>query len=59
MSPRAWYWPSEVAALLCVSKQTIYNWIEEGKLQTLLNGKPFKIPRQEVDKLRNQNFLSI
>ncbi|HEX6727879.1 MAG TPA: helix-turn-helix domain-containing protein, partial [Nitrospira sp.] len=59
MNNRSWYRPSKVAALVHVSKQTIYNWIESGKIQLLLKGKPLKIPRQEVERLLNQNFLSI
>jgi len=51
---RPWYWPSEVAKICYVSKQTIYTWIEIGKIQTILKTRPFKIPRQEVEKLLNR-----
>ena len=53
LTNRAWYWPSEVATICHVSKQTVYNWIESGKIQPLLKIRPFKIPRQEVEKLLN------
>ena len=56
---RVWFWPSEVAGICHLSRATVYNWIEAGKIQTLLNVKPFKIPRQEVEKLINRNYLSI
>lgn len=59
MTPmRSWYWPSEVATFCHVSKQTVYNWIESGKIQTLMRERPFKIPREEVEKLLNPHFLS-
>ena len=55
---KSWYWPSEVATICHVSRATIYNWIEAGKIQTLLKIRPFKIPRQEVERIINQDFLS-
>ncbi len=45
------YWPSEVALLLCVSRMTVYRWIERGTIQPLLNIRPYKIPRAELIKL--------
>ena len=62
MSPldthRQWFWASEVAKLCHVSRQTIYAWIECGKIQTLLTIRPYKIPRREVERIVNQNFVS-
>lgn len=58
MPTRTWYWPSEVADMLHVSKTTVYKWIESGKIQPLLTCRPFKIPAQEVEKLRNPHLLS-
>lgn len=40
------FWPSEAAALLGVSRVTIYRWIESGSIQTHLNRKPYKIRRE-------------
>lgn len=48
---RVWLWPSEVAAICHVSRKTVYAWIEAGKIQTILKIRPFKIPREEVQKL--------
>lgn len=55
---RAWLWPSEVAEIFQVCKQTIYNWIESGKLQTILSTPPYKIPLREVERLLNQHLQS-
>lgn len=56
---RSWFWVSEVAALCHVSRQTVYSWIESGKIQTLLTVSPYKIPRSEVERLLNPHFLSV
>ena len=45
------YWPSEVATICHVSRMTVYRWIEEGKIKTILKIRPFKIPREEIEKL--------
>lgn len=49
---RNWLWPSEVAEALQVSRSTVYRWIEEGVLQTILKRRPFKVPRWAVEELR-------
>lgn len=48
---KSFYWPSEVALLLGVSKTTVYRWIEKGTLRPMLNIRPHKIPRDELLKL--------
>ena len=48
---RRWFWPSEAALICQVSRMTIYRWIEEGKISTILKSRPFKIPRAEIEKL--------
>jgi excisionase family DNA binding protein len=54
---REWYWPSEVAKICQVSKQTVYNWIQEGRITTILKTRPFKIRREEVERiLDRQDF---
>lgn len=58
LQARAWLWPSEVAEILQVSKQTIYNWIESGKIQTILAAPPYKVPRREVERLLNPYLQS-
>lgn len=57
-STRSWFWASEVAVMFQVSRSTIYNWIECGKILTILNTPPYKIPRQEVDRILNPHLLS-
>ena len=57
-SQREWFWASEVAKVFHVSKQTIYAWIECGKIHTILTIRPYKIPRREVERLLNRHFLS-
>lgn len=56
---REWFWASEVAILLNIGRSTVYTWIESGKLQTILNEPPYKVPRQEVERLLNKHLLSI
>lgn len=51
---KAWYWPSEVAVLCCVSRMTVYRWIERGTVTPILTIRPYKIPREEVQKLLSQ-----
>lgn len=51
---RPWYWPSEVALICQVSRQTVYRWIERGVIQPILKIPPVKIPRAEIEKLLNQ-----
>ncbi len=58
MPTRTWLWPSEVAEILHVSKQTVYNWIDCGKLQPILLEPPYKIPRAEVERLLNPHLQS-
>lgn len=55
---RTWLWPSEVAEIFHVCKQTVYNWIECGKLQPISTEPPYKIPRTEVDRLMNPYLQS-
>jgi excisionase family DNA binding protein len=48
---RTWFWPSEVARIWHVSRNMVYNWIQEGKITTILKIRPFKIRREEVERL--------
>lgn len=48
---REWFWPSEVAVICCVSRMTVYRWIERGTLIPILKVRPFKISRTEISKL--------
>ena len=51
---RQWFWPSEVAVICQVSRKTVYNWIERGTLIPILNIRPFKIPREEIEKILSE-----
>lgn len=51
---RPWYWPSEVAMICQVSRMTVYRWIERGTLTPILRIRPFKIPREEIQKVLSQ-----
>lgn len=48
---REWFWPSEAAIILNISRQTIYKWIDRGTITPTLVCRPYKIPRAEVLKL--------
>lgn len=52
---RPWYWPSEVASICQVSRKTVYVWIERGTLTPILKIRPFKIPREKIEKLLSQS----
>lgn len=51
---KPWYWPSEVAVICHVSKMTVYRWIERGTVTPILSIRPFKIPREEIQKILSQ-----
>lgn len=51
---RPWLWPSEVAELCCVSPATVYRWIEQGVLPTVLNRRPYKVPRAALRNILSQ-----
>lgn len=51
---RNWLWPSEVAELCCVSRATVYRWIQQGVVPTILNRPPFKIPKAAVRNILSQ-----
>lgn len=41
----------EVAASLRVTPATIRNWIAQGTIVALRNGRHYRIPRRELDRL--------
>lgn len=43
--------PPEIAKILKVSRQTVYNMLEAGNLPAVRHGKYFYVPRSEVLKL--------
>lgn len=51
---RPWYWASETAKICRVSRMTVYRWIERGTVIPILRIRPFKIPREEIEKVLSQ-----
>ncbi len=50
--PKELYRPDEVASLLRVTRQTVYNWIEQGDLRaTKITGRALRIHRDDILKL--------
>ena len=45
------YTPDELAALLKVTRQAIYNWIQQGRMEAVRIGRTVRIPREEVERL--------
>lgn len=50
---RPWYWPSEAASIMQISRKTVYNWIKDGRLRPILKVRPFKIPREQIEQYLN------
>ena len=42
------------AALLGVSRMTIWQWIKDGKIQAVLVGELRMIPQREVDRVKQE-----
>ena len=45
------YTPDELAALLKVTRQAIYNWIQQGQIEAVRIGRTVRIPGEEVERL--------
>jgi excisionase family DNA binding protein len=45
------YTPDELAALLKVTRQAIYNWIQQGHIEAVRIGRTVRIPGEEVERL--------
>ncbi len=48
---REYFTPAEVAARLKVTRQAVYKWIEQGKLEAVRIEKAVRIPRDSLEKL--------
>lgn len=48
--PERWLSVVEIAEHLGISKETVYRWIEKGKIPTHKVGKQWKFKASEVDK---------
>ncbi len=45
------YTPDELAAMLKVTRQAVYNWIQEGRMESVRIGRTVRIPGDEVERL--------
>ncbi len=45
------YTPIEVAKIFKVTRKTIYNWIESGKIKPIKIGNVIRIPKEEVERI--------
>ncbi len=47
----AFYTPEELATMLKVTRQAVYNWIQQGYMESVRIGRTVRIPREEVERL--------
>lgn len=52
------YTLKQVADLLQVSKQTIYNYITAGKLQATKTGKEYRVTNEQLEAFINANTVN-
>ena len=53
----AFYTPDELAALLKVTRQAIYNWIQQGRMEAVRIGRTVRIPGAEVERLLREGRI--
>ncbi len=46
-----YYTPEELAAMLKVTRQAIYNWVQQGRLEVVRIGRTVRIPSEEVERV--------
>ena len=46
-----YYTPEELAAMLKVTRQAIYNWIQQGRMEAVRIGRTVRIPSDEVERV--------
>lgn len=60
MEPERWLSVEEIAQHLGLSKETIYRWLEKGKIPSHRVGRQWKFQASEVDAwVRNGNATSL
>jgi excisionase family DNA binding protein len=47
----AFYTPEELATMLKVTRQAVYNWIQQGYMESVRIGRTVRIPGAEVERL--------
>ena len=45
------YTPEELAGILKVTRQAIYNWIRQGHIEAVRIGRTVRIPGEEVERV--------
>jgi excisionase family DNA binding protein len=48
------YTPAEVAEIMRVSRQTVYNLLQGGELRAIKLGNQWRIPASALDELQNR-----
>lgn len=43
--------PQQFADLLCISRWTVYAWIQEGRIKSVKIGRLRRIPESEVERI--------
>jgi excisionase family DNA binding protein len=51
------YTPEELAGMLKVTRQAIYNWIQQGRIEAVRIGRTVRIPGDEVDRLLREGRM--
>jgi excisionase family DNA binding protein len=49
--PDVFYTPEELATMLKVTRQAVYNWIQQGHMEVVRIGRTVRIPAEEVERL--------
>ena len=47
---------SELAKMLSVTRQTIYNKVKDGSIKSIKIGKAIRIPEEEVDRILKEGI---
>lgn len=47
---------SELAKMLSVTRQTIYNRVKDGSIKSIKIGKAIRIPEEEVDRILKEGI---
>jgi len=56
--PFSYYTCEEVAAMLKITTQTVYDWIAAGKLPAIKIGKSYRIEEGDIEALINRCRIS-
>ncbi len=51
------YTPEELAGILKVTRQAIYNWIQQGRIEAVRIGRTVRIPGEEVERLLREGRM--